>query len=119
MTHSIAIEALARRRHGNASSCARCGTPLRPKHASRRQRYCSYRCRDTARRERNFAVRPVQNNALNPMACKGDIADRASALAMPIELLGHGYRWPRPTDNEARTELIARVIAAEIGGGRR
>lgn len=43
-------------RAGNAARCCACGRPLRPVRASRRQRYCSYRCRDEARRTRNFVL---------------------------------------------------------------
>ena len=40
--------------HGNAPSCSTCGAAIVAKRGSRRQRYCSPKCRDAARRERNF-----------------------------------------------------------------
>ena len=43
-----------RKRHGNSTHCVVCGAPLHPKRASRRQRFCSDRCRDEHRRMRNF-----------------------------------------------------------------
>ena len=58
-------------------------------------------------------LRSVQNNDANSIACEGD----SPVLPTPIELLGQGYRWPRLSDNAARAELLARVVAAEIGGG--
>jgi hypothetical protein len=105
-------------RAGNASACATCGKPLRPKRGSRRQCYCSYRCRDEARRARNFAdlaatrrgsqaiPRSVQNNHVISMLCKAGFADRG-----PIELLGHGYRWPGvPRLGALRRDVIDREI---------
>jgi hypothetical protein len=106
-------------RAGNASACATCGERLRPKRGSRRQRYCSYRCRDEARRARNFAnlattrrgspamPRSVENNGATSKPCEARFADRA-----PVELLGHGYRWP----GARRLGLLRRnVIDREIG----
>jgi hypothetical protein len=109
-------------RNGNRATCAGCGVPLRPKPGSRRQKFCSYHCRDEARRARNFAIsgsarrgsqgipRSVENNGDKSKACKADFGDRA-----PLELLGHGHRWPgaRYVDIGA---LIRRVIEREIGG---
>ena len=46
---------LSANRHGNSTHCAVCGAALHPKRASRRQRFCSDRCRDEHRRTRNFA----------------------------------------------------------------
>ena len=43
-------------RAGNATRCLVCGSTVNPRRASRRQKYCSYRCRDEARRARNFAA---------------------------------------------------------------
>ena len=42
-------------RAGNASICGSCGKALKPKRSSRRQQYCGDRCKDEARRGRNFA----------------------------------------------------------------
>jgi hypothetical protein len=35
------------------SPCAHCGKPIAPKQVSRRQKFCSYQCRDATRRARN------------------------------------------------------------------
>jgi hypothetical protein len=109
-------------RGGNASRCLVCGCLIKPRRASRRQRYCSYRCRDEARRARNFTAsgatrrgspaipRSVQINGARSTACKAAFDDQA-----PIELLGHGCRWR----GEMRAEIAAvihNVIEREIGG---
>ena len=47
-------QALRPHRHGNAPTCDTCGAVIVAKRGSRRQRFCSPKCRDTARRERNF-----------------------------------------------------------------
>jgi hypothetical protein len=116
-------------RNGNSDRCAHCSRLIKARRGSRRQRYCSYQCRDAARRERNFAAfvgtrrgsqaipRSVQNNASNSNTYKCGLTDRPSAaLRFPINLLG-GHRWQQPTDAE-RATLIARAIAVEIGGVR-
>jgi hypothetical protein len=90
-------------RHGNAAVCAMCGEPLTPKRGSRRQMFCSARCRDAARRARNSAAsgysrpktrnarrcvkkrcplprspvpRSVKNPPVNSIACKTDFRGR-------------------------------------------
>lgn len=90
---------------GNAPECMNCGKSLHPKRASRRQRYCCYRCRDEARRKRKFAARypypanprSVQNNNAISIACIGHFADRPSRICAPrvaIEReLFAGRRW--------------------------
>jgi hypothetical protein len=78
-------------RAGNARCCSNCGRPINPKRSSRRQRFCSYRCRDEARRARDFAdryphqaiPRSVENRPLASTACKGDFADRAYSISAP------------------------------------
>jgi hypothetical protein len=86
-------------RAGNARCCVNCGRPINPKYGSRRQRYCSYRCRDEARRARNFAVsattrrgspaipRSVENRPLASTACGGDFADRAFSISAPPNVI--------------------------------
>jgi hypothetical protein len=77
-------------RAGNAFVCSNCGTALTPNRASRRQRYCSYTCRDEARRSRNFAIsattrrgnpaipRSVENRPLVSTSCKDGFAGRTT-----------------------------------------
>ena len=112
-------------RGGNASRCLVCGLAMAPRRASRRQRYCSYPCRDEARRARNFAAsaatrrgspaipRSVQINSARSTACKAGFDDRT-----PIELVGHGYRWRGPLLADV-VALIRNVIDREIGGVQR
>ncbi len=112
----------ARPTNGNATRCDHCGAPLHPKRGSRRQKFCSYRCRDEARRARNYAIfgsarrgsqgipRSVQNIDAKSKACKADFGDRA-----PLELLGGGYRWPGVPHGDIDA-LIRKVVELEIGG---
>lgn len=86
-------------RAGNGVSCLVCSSPLHPKRGSRRQKFCSYRCRDEARRARNYAVlggvrrgsqgipRSVENNADNSNACNGHFGDRASHICGPARVI--------------------------------
>jgi hypothetical protein len=83
------------RRAGNAKCCQHCGRAFHPKRGSRRQRFCSYRCRDEARRARDFVgryptqanPRSVENRALVSMACKGDFADLAYSISAPPDVI--------------------------------
>jgi hypothetical protein len=96
-------------RAGNALVCSNCGVALTPKRASRRQRYCSYKCRDEARRSRNFAIsattrrgrpaipRSVENSGVGSTPCKADFDDRASGIVgaravIDVEIL-RGRKW--------------------------
>ena len=84
-----------RLRAGNATGCLVCGSAITPRRASRRQRYCSYRCRDEARRARNFAAsgatrrgspairRPDENPSSISTTCKGGFAGRAPSIIGP------------------------------------
>jgi hypothetical protein len=101
-------------RHGNAGACTVCGKLINPKRGSRRQRYCSYRCRDEARRTRNFAVsattrrgsqaipRSVENKPINSNGCKADFAGRGSS----------------PSSRKLRIEGPRDIIEAEVFRGR-
>jgi len=92
-------------RAGNARCCANCGRPINPKRNSRRQRYCNYRCRDAARRARNFVERyptqaiprSVENRSLISTACNGDFADRGYSISGPLEVIASeiiaGWDW--------------------------
>jgi hypothetical protein len=109
-------------RAGNALVCSNCGVALTPKRASRRQRYCSYKCRDEARRARNFAIsattrrggplipRPVQNNSVRSSTCEGSFHNRASDIvalraAIEVEIFG-GRKWREVVSPDGvRTEV--------------
>src|SRR6516162_3210538 len=95
------------RRAGNALRCQKCGKPLHAKRGSRRQLYCSYKCRDEARRSRNFAA----------LACtrRGSQGIPRSVENQP--LVSNGYK----AYYVVRPPCIvgpARVIQTEIIAGR-
>jgi hypothetical protein len=81
-----------RSRAGNLLCCANCGAALAPLRGSRRQKFCSYRCRDAGRRARNFAKfsatryrsqgkpRSIQNRPLSSKDCNGVFADRPPGI---------------------------------------
>jgi len=86
-------------RAGNASRCLVCGSTINPRRASRRQRHCSYHCRDEARRARNFAAsgatrrgsqaipRSVENQPLVSNGYKADFVGRASSIVGPAKVI--------------------------------
>jgi hypothetical protein len=112
------------RRNGNAATCEVCKKALAPKRGSRRQSYCCYRCRNEARRRRNFerfartkapVVRPmgrgspgarsIQNPPEISTICKLDFGGRGSQEKAPvqpspymsqIEAVGPGQMPPLP-----------------------
>jgi len=132
-------------RHGNRVICVGCGAVLEPKRGSRRQKFCSYTCRDAARRERNFLAtgcsrrvdrgtenaipegaryptsaipRSVKNTPVKSVACKGDFGDRGSAFnAFPVVAigLGLGISTTAAIDDHPDAELVRRAIALELG----
>jgi hypothetical protein len=106
-----------------------CGSAIKPRRASRQQKYCSHRCRDEAHRARNFAAsglspaipRSVQKDGVKSTACKPGFTER-----IPIELIGHSYRWcgavrafrrseaDMPTRPEAIRRLLQQAIAVSL-----
>ena len=100
-------------RNGNRITCESCGKTISPKRGSRRQQYCGARCRENARRARNFEImgrtspapRSVENTLINSAACKGDFADRASLIKRAFET-EFAARWPLPglRSNNSKTE---------------
>lgn len=110
-------------RAGNAIKCLVCGSAIELRRAGRRRKYCCYRCRDEARRERNFTTsgatrrgspgipRKSGDNLINSMACGVHVGDRAPAV---IEVLGHGRKWPGSVPAEIAA-LIREVLARELG----
>jgi len=105
-------------RAGNARTCIVCGSAIKPRRGSRRQKYCCYRCRDEARRARNFEAfattrrvgasipRSGGNNQSNPRACNGHFGDRLGILApravIQVEVFGN-RRWRRVTSPDGVT----------------
>jgi len=112
-----------RLRAGNATKCLVCSYPLKPKRASRRQKYCSYRCRDESRRARNFEAfattrraspqipRSTENNAHKSTSYKGHFGDRPLPV---IEVLGHGRKWRGSVPPEIMV-AIRNAVARELG----
>lgn len=86
-------------RAGNATECVVCGSPIKPRRTGRRKKYCCYRCRDEARRERNFAAsgatrrgspgipRKLENNHAKSMTCNGHFVDRGYGILGPREVI--------------------------------
>jgi hypothetical protein len=102
-------------------TCAVCGAGLDHKRVGRIRKFCSDRCRDEARRDRNFvgAFGPTptevaqthettENTSTNSVACK----DEKRGRAFPLDVLGHGFRWPA---SGLDAELCGRIISAELG----
>jgi hypothetical protein len=115
------------RRNGNDSTCAVCGEAITPKRGSRRQRYCSDRCRDDARRARNFEIsgrtrypttrnpRSVKNSYAKSTACEAAFVGRAPAAKAPIVTAGLGlHAGPQPSDQPERAKLIGRALRVEF-----
>ncbi len=117
-----------------AARCQHCRAEIRsPKRSGRKAAFCSDKCRDAARRTRNFEgsgntrkrTQAIPRNASkrsmisNP--CKGDFADQGPARSVPINLLGGGsYRWPgaRPLDPETRAKIYWCEIGEPPAGGK-
>jgi hypothetical protein len=124
-THPQPVQ--ARRRH-----CEICGTTFVPKRASRRQKFCSYKCRDAARRERDFALivgrrwgsqvnpRSRKNSKAVSKPYRGDSGDRPSrdyrgirGPAWVIETEVFAAQVPVPTlVSPASTIRLAALIAS-------
>jgi len=112
------------RRNGNLLNCQNCGRPLRPKRGSRRQTYCGYRCRNEARRNRNFVgsghtrypgqanARSVDNPPLLSMACEGHFGSRGSRFGVPRDLVGHAsFRFSGPWLDPA---VVRAILKSEL-----
>ena len=118
--------AIPKHRNGNAITCSTCGTPLAPKHGSRRQRYCGRACKRAGRSVQNKqahsmarkgialgtvadafkstrphrtpeAVRSVEKKSVNSVTYKGDFAGRASIPRHVIDIEVVGARKWMPT----------------------
>jgi hypothetical protein len=109
-----------RGRAGNLACCEACGAALSPRRGSRRQKFCSYRCRDEARRARNYTrfsatrypnkekPRSVQNQPLHSRDCKDVFADRPSRInAVPRAVIDRelfaGAEWVTVTSPDGVT----------------
>src|SRR6516225_10869676 len=105
--------------------CQHCQAEIRsPKRSGRKAAFCSYKCRDAARRNRNFVgsgntrkrtqaiPRNASKSSMISDASRGDFVDRGAARSLPLNLLG-GYRWPgaRLLDAETREKIYWCQIA--------
>jgi hypothetical protein len=120
----------ARRRNGNAATCANCGAPLSPRPGSRRQRYCGDACRQIAFRAKKWAsryerpdpLRSTRNNRAISTPYKADSGDRPPAViegrgiagppkVIAVEVFG-GREWHRTTSPDGVVCEVARLSAS-------
>ena len=117
-------------RAGNGTRCLACGSTLHPKRTSRRQRYCSYRCRDEARRARNFAAsgatrrgspaipRTVKNRPLTSISCEGGFAGRTPSIIGPRVVIATEIIAGRIWEWEVSPDGVWSEVARVRRGGR-
>jgi endogenous inhibitor of DNA gyrase (YacG/DUF329 family) len=109
-----------------AVNCQACGRKVKRK--SRQQRFCSDRCRDFARRERDAsqinARTAIKNSAgyqdsaqpTNPLFLSkqtSGLQGRKSGSSIPLNVLG-GYRWSNAVGIDR--DLLRKIFRAEVGG---
>jgi hypothetical protein len=104
--------------------CQNCGRPIPVNKKARRRppQYCKPRCRDEARRGRNFVVsghtrvrvpRNAEKTSANSVTCGGENQDRGSVIVNPLDLVGGtSFRWSGARLDPATIREILRV---EIG----
>jgi len=112
-------------RAGNAVCCQKCGKLLHPKRGSRRQQYCSYKCRDEARRARNFAAsattrrgsqpipRSVENQPLVSNGCKADFVVRPPCIVGPAIVIEREVIDGRIWESVTSPDGVVTQVAAE------
>jgi hypothetical protein len=83
----------------HAATCAVCGKSLKPNRTGRPRCYCSDRCRDEARRGRDYASfvgcrypneeipQNADNNAARSMTCEGHFGDQAHGIIGPAGVI--------------------------------
>jgi hypothetical protein len=106
--------------------CQACGRGVKRK--SRQQRFCSDRCRDFARRERDASqinARAAIKNSVgyqgsgqptNPLFLSSKnnyLQGQKSGSSIPLNVLG-GYRWPNVVGVDRG--LLRKIIRVEVGG---
>jgi hypothetical protein len=100
-----------------AGPCRQCGREFwSGKRSGRRREFCSNACRQASFRNADFgrryrALDPLRNTektAATSIAYQGEKQGRA----FPLDLLGHGRRWPGPSLDP---ELRRKIIRAELG----
>ena len=112
-------------RAGNGTTCADCKKPLRPKRGSRRMRFCSDACRQSAFRAKKWsrryeapkALRSVQNSSAGSRACNGNFGDRGSGIRGPLDVIRRelfdGLIWRPAVSPDGVWAEIARIRPAE------
>ena len=83
------------RRNGNAATCQTCGAKIAPKRGSRRQLFCSRRCKKRAYSDLKLSAatppadggRSVQNSLVISKPCKAENRGRGSAISAPREVI--------------------------------
>ena len=112
-------------RAGNDLSCATCGKRLSPKWGSRRMRFCSDACRQSAFRAKKWsrryeapkALRSVQNSSAGSRACNGNFGDRGSGIRGPLDVIRRelfdGLIWRPAVSADGVWAEIARIRPAE------
>ena len=108
-------------RAGNEMNCANCGKPLCPKRGSRRMRFCSVGCRQSAFRAKKWAsryegpqpLRSIQNNAIASMACNGHFRHGASGICGPNRVVSRelfaGLTWCVVVSSDGVRAEVARL----------
>jgi hypothetical protein len=111
-----------------AVNCQACGRKVKRK--SRQQRYCSDRCRDFARRERDASQINARTAIKNSIGYQGSgqptnplfsssknngLQGQKSGSSIPFNVLG-GYRWPNAVGVDRG--LLRKIVRAEIGDTR-
>jgi hypothetical protein len=113
---------------GARRRCPVCNQPIDVKPTGRTRTYCSDRCRDVGRRERDFrgssvppdtglaSPRNPQKTSTNSVACEGTLADRGSAVKAPIVTVGLGcHAGPHPPERSTeRAKLIRTALRLEF-----
>ena len=106
--------------------CQACGRGVKRK--SRQQKFCSDRCRDFARRERDASQINARTAIKDSIGYRGSgeptkphfLSNKVNGLqahksgsSIPLNVLG-GYRWPNALGVER--DLLRKIIRAEVGG---
>jgi predicted nucleic acid-binding Zn ribbon protein len=108
--------------------CHACGRGVKRK--SRQQRFCSDRCRDFARRERDASQINARTAIKNVVGYQDSgqpthpfylsnkvngLQGQKSGSSIPLNVLG-GFRWPNAVGVDR--ELLRKIVMAEIGDTR-
>jgi endogenous inhibitor of DNA gyrase (YacG/DUF329 family) len=93
--------------------CQACGRGVKRK--SRQQKFCSDRCRDFGRRERDASQINARTAIKNPLFSSSKnncLQGQKSGSSIPLNVLG-GYGWPNAPRIDR--DLVRKIVRAEIG----